>query len=83
MIGLYVAFLALIVFGGLVVYAGNEVVQTTATIVQSQYPGSWTGTDALMLAFVTNWWLWLRLFLLLGGLYWLIVQTQRMRETGQ
>jgi len=83
MIGLYVAFIALIIFGGLIIYAGNEVVQTTAAIVESQYPGSWTGVDALTLAFVTNWWLWLRLFLLLGGLYWLIVQTQRTRETGR
>jgi len=83
MIGLYVAFIALIIFGGLVIYAGNEVVQSMALIVENQFPGSWTGTDALTLAFVTNWWLWLRLFLLLGGLYWLIVQTQRMREMGQ
>lgn len=83
MIGLYVAFIVLVIFGGLLIYVGNEVIQTMSGISSTQFPAAWTGQNALTLIFIENWWIWLRLFLLIGGLYWLIVQTQRMRETGQ
>ena len=83
MIGLYMAFIVLVIFGGLLIYVGNEVIQIMSAASSTQFPSAWTGQDGLTLIFVENWWVWLRLFLLIGGFYWLIVQTQRMRETGQ
>jgi len=83
LIGLYVGFIALILFGGVIWYTGSTVVDEMATIVSTAFPSSWSGADSVFLTFLRNWWHWLGLFMLLGGVYWLIVNTQRIREAAR
>jgi len=82
-IGLLIGFIALIVFGGLIWDVSRSVVGDISTVVQGEFPSAFSGGDAKYLTFMSQYWVWLGLIMVLGGIYHLVVEAQRRREAAR
>jgi len=70
----WLGFFLLLAAGGLFWYVLNDLVTGLLDELEAMYPGL---LDQQVLAFIRSVWHWLPLLILVGGLVWVYVQSQR------